>query len=419
MEKNRMWKYARICFMAAVCALFLGAGMKAEAAPAKVENLEQVGNNGDNGIELRWNAVPGEKIRYRIEYSLDKKFPADGTNVSQSHTNPEQTYYGLSVGSKYYVRVCAYEFSSPDDWGPWSDTVEMVTRPAANNNCNLMHTESKETSITLKWNRNPQANGYRIEYYKVGNSNAKKTLELGNAASCTINKLAVDTKYTFDIYPVLKSESGFKAVARYYDGHIYSCPTLPGKAGGLQAEFSSPTSNYLDLSWNSRNVAKGYQYEIWTMAKKPKKLVSGKTEYNVRREFFSNTKFKKAQFVKIRIRPYVVLNSGSTKYSAWSSWCYTSKQPELAILNVKGGQKLSWKKVANADSYSVWISANREAGYKKVKTTTKTSLTVKKCGKSKLKNGKCYYYRIVANKKIGKKTRSGSRSYIASKYYYK
>lgn len=418
MSKKGIWKYARVCLMAAVCVLFLCMGMKAEAAePAKVTGVEQT-KGGSNNVTVKWSAVTGDNIQYKVELSTDKRFSSGNTRTENPYGTPERYISGLSTGTKYYVRVRAYDKDAPASPGEWSDTLEVVTAPAKNDNAKLTQTGSKATSITLKWTKNPEANAYRIEYYKSGNSSVKKTLDLGNVSSCTIKKLAKNSEYSFYVYPVLKSASGHRAVG-YQDTYIYGCPTLPGKVSGFAAEFFSPTSLYLDLTWNKRASADGYQYEIWTMAKKSKKLVSGKTNSNTGSAFFSNNKFKNAQFVKIRLRPYVKLNNGSTKYGAWTGWKYTSKQPSVSIQNVKGGQKLSWKKVTNADSYTVWVSTNKNTGYKKVATTKKTSLTVKKCGKSALKDRKWYYYTIVANKKIGKKTYQGSKTHYFSLIYYK
>lgn len=52
------------------------------------------------------------------------------------------------------------------------------------------------------------------------------------------------------------------------------------------------------------------------------------------------------------------------------------------------------------------ISTSKESGFKTVKSTKAktTALTIKKCGKSKIKKHKTYYIRILASTKSGKKT---------------
>lgn len=218
----------------------------------------------------------------------------------------------------------------------------------------------------------------------------------------------------------MNSSPTYQAVCGGWDGSEHNCPTLPAKLGGVKAWYYSPRLNYFELEWNKRPSAGGYQYEVWSMTgKKGKKLVTDKAgKYNTSTSFI-NTKLKKSQFVKVRMRAYVELSGGTTKYGAWSNWSYTSRQPELEIKNVGGGQKLTWNKVDGAKNYTVWVSTREKTGFKKVKTTTKRALTVKKCGKSALKSGRTYYYTIVANKKIGKKTYQGSKTHSFSMTYYK
>lgn len=55
---------------------------------------------------------------------------------------------------------------------------------------------------------------------------------------------------------------------------------------------------------------------------------------------------------------------------------------------------LSWKKVSGADSYTVYMSKEKDSGYKKVKTTKKNKLTVKN-----LKAGTTYYFKVRGSNK--------------------
>ena len=60
---------------------------------------------------------------------------------------------------------------------------------------------------------------------------------------------------------------------------------------------------------------------------------------------------------------------------------------------------IKWKAVKGADSYTVYYSASKNSGYKKIATTAKTAYRVKN-----LKSGRAYYFKVVANKKVGKNT---------------
>lgn len=164
----------------------------------------------------------------------------------------------------------------------------------------------------------------------------------------------------------MNSSPTYQAVCGGWDGSEHNCPTLPAKLGGVKAWYYSPRLNYFELEWNKRPSAGGYQYEVWSMTgKKGKKLVTDKAgKYNTSTSFI-NTKLKKSQFVKVRMRAYVELSGGTTKYGAWSNWSYTSRQPELEIKNVGGGQKLTWNKVDGAKNYTVWVSTREKPALRK------------------------------------------------------
>ncbi len=408
---REVWKYLKVCALAVVCVVLLGVSVKTQAAPAQVQGLKQT-NNSASSVTVSWDVLVADGIRYKVELSADKSFSSVKTEET---TGATEYFYGLSAGKKYYVRVIAYE-KSTGILGRYSEILEVVTKPD-NAKRNLRQTAASTTSISLKWDKNAGANAYQLEYYKDGASNVKKVVNLGDVQSYTCNKLSQNSNYVFRLYPVMKSASGYTAVG-YTSDTIYNCPVLPGKVSGFTASFSSPTTKYLELSWDKRNSANGYQYEVYSLAsKKAKKLLSGKKTYNGTAHSISSNKLVKAPFLKVRIRAYVTLSTG-TKYGAWSTWTYTAKQPEIKISNVRGGQKLTWKKISGADSYTLFVSTKRENGYKKVGTVSKNSLVVKKCGKKALKSGKSYYYTIVANKKIGKKTYKGCKTHCYSRPYY-
>lgn len=405
-------RYFKLCALAVVCVLFLGVGVKAQAAPAQVQGVEQ-SNGGLSYVEISWDTLVTDGIKYKIELSADRTF----SSAKTTETNASSiSFFGLSAGKKYYVRVTAYEKESAA-YGTPSKVIEVVTMPGGGK-YNLRQTAAGTTSITLKWDKKPGSNAYRLEYYKAGEYRVKKTVYLGNVQSYNVKKLSKNTEYCFELSPILKSVDGYSAIGNRSDT-LTGCPVLPGKVEQLRASINSPTVKALQLSWDTRANADGYQYEVYSLAgKKAKKLLSGKKNFNSNMQTVSSNKLLKAQFLKVRIRAYVTLSTGA-KYGAWSSWKYTAKQPDIKISNVRGGQKLVWNKVSGADSYTLYMSTKKESGYKKVKTLSKNSYTIKKSGKSALKEGRSYYYTIMANKKIGKKTYHGCKTHCYSRPYYK
>ncbi len=412
---REVWKYLRTCVVAAAILLLLGVGVNVQAAaPAQVQGLQQISSSAGS-VGVKWNALVMDGIQYKVELSEDIMF---SNGKTEERSNTEAYFYNLSAGKSYFVRVTAYVKENGEKvYGTPSRPLEVVTIPDRSKTQNLRQTAATATSITVKWEQNPGANAYRLEYFKEGGYANRKVVPLSNITTYTASNLSKDTEYVFYIYPVRKSTSGYQAGNS--SGHsISGCPVLPGKVEGLTPSFSSPTAKYMDLSWDRRNSADGYQYEIYSLAgKKAKKLISEKKDSNGSMQSVSSNKLVKPRFLKVRIRAYVVLSSG-TRYGAWSGWKYISKQPEMKISNVKGGQRVSWNKVSGADSYTLYVSSKRENGYKKVKTLSKNSFTVKKYGRSALKTGRTYYYTVVANKKIGSRTYKGSKTHCYSRIYF-
>lgn len=407
------WKHIRAYLLAAAFLLMLGIGAKAEAAQP-VQGLGQT-ESGTDYVKVKWDALIADGVYYKAELAGDMGFSSAKTEETSVCS---AAFNNLSPGKTYYVRVTAYKNGNGSNvFGVSIKPLSVVTVPEVSSTQNLRQTAATSTGITVKWNKNPGANAYRLEYCRSGSSGSRNVVRLEDVRTYTATNLGRDEEYEFHLYPERKSASGYRASAA--EGHSVSgCPVLPGKVEGLTASFSSPSVKTLDLSWDRRSNADGYQYEIYTLAGKDvKKLLGSKKCENDSGVDVSSNKLVKPQFLKARVRAYVVLGSG-TKYGAWSGWTYTSKQPEIKIANVRSGQRISWKKVGGADSYTLYVSSKRENGYKKVKTLSKNSVTVKKYGRSALKSGKTYYYIAVANKKIGRKTLKGCKTHCYSRAYY-
>ncbi len=414
---EKVWKFLEICTMVAVCIFSLGVGMKSEAVTVgRVDGLKQI-SAGPNKVEISWNAVIGNNIHYKAELCEKKDFTGgimDNLGAENKGTDlPKEMFSGLTPGKKYYVRVTAFaDTGNPENpyfWGIPSGVLEVVTAPENAKVQNFRQTRATETSITVSWKKCAAANAYQLIYGKKGGDiNSRKTVLLEKVSSFTAKKLAKNTEYDFWLRPIKKSVSNFLALSSY-STNIQSCPVLPSKIKGVAASFWSPTSEHLDLEWKQSNSADGYQYQIYAVdGKKP--LLSGKKEGNGNSTYLLTSKLKSLRFLKLRVRGCVDITEG-IKYGAWSDWVFFSRQPDVETRNTKNGIKLTWDKVNGAGSYSVYISSKRNAGYKKVKTTSKTAAIVKKCGKSNLIPGKQYYFMVVANKKVGKRTFQSTRNY--------
>ncbi len=85
------------------------------APPIPVQNLV-VANQGDDFIELAWDASPiGDLAGYKIYFDTDSKgFPyADTIDVGN---NTSYTLSGLSTGLKYYIAATCYDTDGNESW---------------------------------------------------------------------------------------------------------------------------------------------------------------------------------------------------------------------------------------------------------------------------------------------------------------
>ena len=76
--------------------------------------------------------------------------------------------------------------------------------------------------------------------------------------------------------------------------------------------------------------------------------------------------------------------------------------PTAPNVKVAAGKKtatLKFSSASGADSYTIYYSASKNSGYKKIATTAKTAYRVKN-----LKSGRTYYFKVVARKTVGKNT---------------
>lgn len=409
----RQWKHVVVVMAFALGILFAGQ-MHVNAATAVPTGLVQTGA-GSNYVEVRWNAVMQDSVTIYLRISDNPSFQGYRSDM-QSGT---YAFIGnLSAGTTYYVQIGTSETNT---WGSvpadtaWSSTLEVVTAPENLNDKTYRQEGATVSSVKLAWDAVTGATSYKVVYAKDGESMDSGATVMTNTNSVTLSNLANNTEYQIEVQPMRTSAQGFSAVTQYA-GKTW-CKVLPSKITDVENIEFYAYSNIADFEWKKSDSRDGYQYYIYDNSNK--RIYSGKSYNNS--VSVSTSKLKKDQFYRIKVRGYVNLANNKTAYGSWSDTLYFAKTPQESVKakNSSGGIKVSWKKVTGATNYTVYISTKKNSGYKKVKTVTKPNLTITKYGKAKLKSGKTYYIRIVANKKVGKKTYKSTDSYDYSAYIYK
>lgn len=354
-------------------------------------------------------------VRFEVRLSTDGVNFNTWENASVSGGSG-YVYNLPNAGSSYYMKLVPYthDYSLGDSYGTESAAVELVTEPNAKINT-IKQTAAKTNSITLKWDAIQGATGYAVTYYPSSSSADKGKMKKVTKNSVTLTKLAKNEEYSVKISPYRASSSGYMAEYELYSYENY-LPVLPSKPAAPTVDYFWRNISKLSVYTKKQNCADGYQYEFYTASSKTdKKLLSYTETSSTTTAFVEHKDFIKYKFIKVRVRGYATV-SGKKKYGAWSGWTYVSPQPEVSLKSVKGGLKLNWDAVAGASKYHVYVSTKQKSGYKKYTTTTKTSLTLTKCGSSKLKKGTTYYVYVEPVKKAGKTTVSGLPS--ATYCYY-
>lgn len=393
-----------------VSGLALCLGMVAKAntqAAGQVTGVRQIGDSRSS-IEVECDGVLGAEY-YFLELSAD-----GGKSWTEVDTasSPKLNAYSLNAGRSYQARVGLCE-----DWsgekkvaGSESAAVEVVTAPEGS--VTAVQSDAKTNGISVKCNAVAGANCYLLYCDKV---------PLGQSATTTISsnvKLNAGTSYWCSVYAGRKS-ANYVAVGSYdYENFKTLAPAFNTKSFGLtQTWFNINSYNFSASSAYARD---GVQFQFLTPGGKEKKNVyqdgsSGTTSTSV-------DKFINGYFYKYRVRPYVMCGTRRV-FGSWSGCKYigVAKKVSTKFNKKKKYVTLSISKVSNASSFTVYASTKANSGFKKVKTVSakKRSVTVKKVAGKKLKRNKVYYFKIVANGKVGKKTVKSEYASVYNWKYYR
>ena len=205
----------------------------------------------------------------------------------------------------------------------------------------------------MNWSAVPGADIYQVEYY-TDSSKAMKCVTTGT--SITLKKLAKNEAYTVYITGGRKYADG--TTVAWSDSSIskLGIPVKPSNVSGVEVNYYWQNLSEISVRNSTIECADGYQYQLYTAYKdKDSKIKTVTTSSTYPQTYIKTSALKKHNFYKVRVRAYA-LNSKNEKM---------------------------------------------------FQTTTKTGTVITKCGKSKLKSGKTYYFYIAPQKKVGNKYVSG------------
>ena len=380
--------------MALLVSCMTGFSVTSVKAANTVTGLKQT-DSSKNHVEISWNPILGVS-RYDVQIS------EDGRNwVSLTWTGSNSDYiYDLASATTYYVRVSAYQANT------WSAPLAVTT--CCEKVADIRQTDATTSTVSISWDAVVGATSYQVcefinsKEYVVGTT---------KGTSYILKGFENQTKFPYDICvkPLRDIGTGYVAGSAPLDYvwgatyiSSYDIKLVPTKmnAPTISTYYTSSQSAWMDLA--KKPFASGYQYEMYTI--KGKKVQSGDIGNS---DWKVLNGVKSTNVYKLRVRAYTYVGVGKTapKYGAWSDWTYLlNGTATIKAKRIKKTVKLTWTKNKGAKSYTVYGSTNSKSGFKKIKTVKKNSLLVKKVKGKKLKKGKNYYFKVVTNTKIGKKT---------------
>ena len=345
-----------------------------------------------NTVTLSWG-VNNFSTGYIIERYSDGKW-IQIANIA-SNTTVSCKIGSLSAGTAYRFRIKAYNSSSVSSYTYTS--FETLPADVGDFRCTARTT----SSITLSWNRNTTATGYKLEQYKGGKWVQAAVINSNSTTSYKITGLTAATAYSFRIR-AYKTSGNATAHSGYTNLNTLTSPTNVSKF-----VYTARSYNSVTLSWNRNTTATGYKLEQYKGGKWVQAAVinsNSATSYKV-------TGLTAATTYSFRIRAYktsgnVTAHSGYTKYNTLTS--PTNVSSFKASKRTSSTVTLGWSKNSTATGYKLeqykggkWVQVAAVSGNKNVRYTV-----------SKLSRNTAYRFRIRAYKIINGKTSNGGYTYI-------
>lgn len=269
--------------------------------PANVSNFRCTGRT-KNSVTLSWNkntTADGYIIQQYVNGKWVQKAKLSGSS------SVSYTVTGLTPATSYNFRIQAYKTIGVNT--VYSGYTSHTTLSSPVNVSGLVCTARTYNSITLGWNRNSAATGYKLEQYKNGKWVMIALIKSNKTTSYKVTGLAAATGYKFRIR-AYKSSGSVTAHSGYTTYQTLSSPT---NVTSFKATKRSGTS--VTLGWNKNTTATGYKVEQYKNGKWVQIAVVSVNK-NV---CYTVSKLSRNTAYRFRIRAYKTI-SGKTSHSGYA-----------------------------------------------------------------------------------------------------
>ncbi len=360
--------------------------------------IDEVKAGSYNSVEVSWQATgTGDEDAYVVYRAASKKgsYKQIGTVAYRSGVK-DYSYKDKTVtlGKKYFYKVlCTKTTANGKTMKSAYSGVKSVT--AAPGTTTITVSSSKAESLKISWKRVKASSSKYVSGYAIYRSTSKngtykkiKTITNGKTASYIDSGLVTGNTYYYKVRAFQKS--GGKTIYGAYSS-VKSKQVVPAKPT-IQAV--SANYNTVTVSWKKVEGSSGYKIYRATQENSTYKAVKTITSANTLS--YKNTKLTTGQTYYYKVRAYV--NKGGKKiYGDYSkvkrATPVLGKPTGLRASATDSNQiKLTWNKVAGAETYTVLRSTAQNGPYKIATEICDTNSYLD----TSVKTGTTYYYKVFA-----------------------
>lgn len=345
-------------------------------------NITSLKNSGSSQLDVVYDSVSGAK-GYEIVYAQNSAFTSGKKIINDS--SAKVSIKSLASGTAYYVKVRAYKLDSLGQkvYGSYSAAKSYKTAPSA---AQITKLTGSSQNVSVTWASVKGAEKYQIYMSASKNGTYSRIAEVSsNTLSYVKSGLSSAKSYYFKVR-AYNSVNGTKVYGSF--GTVKCGTTSPGKPGIVSVAGGVKKAS---LKWNKVTGASGYEIYMSSSVKgtysKIAKVSSSTLNY-------TKTGLSSAKNYYFKIRAFRTAEN-MTAYGSYSDYKYSGTATSTpSITKLTGGANkitVSWGNVSGETKYELHISTSKNGTYSKaaVLNADKTSYT-----RTKLSNGKTYYFKV-------------------------
>lgn len=358
-------------------------------------------NNDPTEFYLSWTCAAGA---YKYQAKVYDESTATWVSLGTTKSNT-MTITGLDTSKEKQYKVRAFKLIGTEKiYGPYSSVVT-YSAPLSKAT-GFTQTAATTASVSLKWNKVPDAVGYYLHKYNESNQQWEQiqTLPGNENVTAKITGLDYSTVYKFRVQGYAVEEDG--TITPLVNSATLNTATSPKKVSGLK--FSKLGAKTIKLTWKALDRASGYQVLCYNSSKKEYEVCATVSGQNKNIAAIKN--LKPGTTYKFKVQAYKTANQ--TKWAGSRTTVYSISTLPAKVTKLRysfSGNKctLTWKACTGASGYQVQKYNKTTKKWKAVKTIKGKSSTKYKFNLAKNSSAK---YRVRAYKTIKSKKRYGAFS---------